>query len=339
MNTAAPRLLLLALPFLIAAVPAPAAEPKAPTPDEVLSGLKAFFARCAKPDGSFQPGVDPNYEGISDSAYSDLAPVAYAVVIHKTFGWKLPDEAKTREFLLSRQQKDGVFVNEAGTVDPKSAAGRAYNTTMALMALHALGAKPRYDPLPVFDVVLKADYKELPLYMTSFFPLAYLASSKAIPANADRKLKAMMVQADDGYIGEHVAATFHAAHYYRLIGEEVPKAGPMLRRVLRDQKADGSWMLNPPARDRHATFDACFILKQLGGNKPDAKTALAKAAKWSLTCRNADGGFGHYPGSTSDADACFFHAGTLVMAGWLKPVEPLPKDAQLLGWGHLFPVK
>ena len=31
--------------------------------------------------------------------------------------------------------------------------------------------------------------------------------------------------------------------------------------------------------------------------------------------RNPDGGFGHYPGSPSDADACFFHAGTLVMAG------------------------
>lgn len=339
MTTAAPRLVLLALPFLIAAVPAPADEPKAPTPDEVLSDLKEFFAKCAKPDGSFQPGVDPKYEGISDSAYSDLAPVTYAVVIHKTFGWKLPDEGKTRAFLLSRQQRDGAFVNVAGTVDPKSAAGRAYNTTMALMALHALGAKPKYDPLPVFDVVLKADYKELPLYMTSFFPLAYLASGQAIPADADRKLKALMVQADDGYIGEHVAATFHAAHYYRLVGEEVPKAGPMLRRVLRDQKADGSWMLNPPARDRHATFDACFIIKQLGGDKPDAKKALEKAAKWSLSCRNADGGFGHYPGSTSDADACFFHAGTLVMAGWLKPVDPLPNDPHLLGWGHLFPVR
>jgi geranylgeranyl transferase type-2 subunit beta len=338
MNTAL-RHALLTLPFLVAVVPAPAAEPKEFTPDEVLAGLQQFFAKCAKPDGSFRPGVDPKYEGISDSAYSDLAPVAYAVVIHKTFGWKLPDEAKTRAFLLSRQQKGGAFVNEAGTVDPKSAAGRAYNTTMALMALHALGTKPRYDPLPVFDVVLRADYKELPLYMTSFFPLAYLASGKAIPADADKKIKALMVQEDDGYIGEHVAATFHAAHYYRLIGEPVPKAGPMLKRVLRDQKADGSWMLNPPARDRHATFDACFILRQLGGDNPEAKKALERAAKWSLTCRNADGGFGHYPGSTSDADACFFHAGTLVMAGWLKPADPLPKDPQLLGWGHLFPVK
>lgn len=321
---------------LLGAVPVTAADP---TPADVQTGLKQFFAKTAKPDGSFRPGIDPKYEGMSDSAFSDLAPVAYAVVIHKTFGWKLPDEKKTTEFLLDRQQKDGAFVNVAGTVDPKSAVGRAYNTTMAVMALRALGTKPKYDPLPVFEVVLKADYKDLPLYMTSFFPLAYLASGKEIPAEADKKIKALMVQTDDGYINDHVANTFHAAHYYRLIGEDVPKADAMLKRVLRDQKADGSWMLNPPARDRHATFDAVFILRQLGGDRPEVRKALDRAAKWALSCRNDDGGFGHFPGSTSDADANFFHVGVLVMSGVLKPADPLPPDPHLLGWGHLFPVK
>lgn len=309
-----------------------------PPPEDVLSELRAFFQRIARVDGSFRPGLDPDYEGMSDSAFSDLAPVAYAVVIHKTFGWKLPDEEKTRSFLLARQRPDGAFVNVRGTVDPKSPSGRAYNTTMAVMALHALGTKPKFDPLPVFDDVLKADYKDLPLYMTSFFPLAYRCSGKPIPGEADRKLKAMMVQADDGYINDHVAATFHAAHYYRLIGEDVPKADAMLRRVLRDQKADGSWMLNPPARDRHATFDAVFIIRQLGGNRPESQRALQRAAKWSLSCRQPGGGFGHFPGSTADADACYFQLGTLVMAGYVKPVAPLPAHPHLVGWGHLFPV-
>jgi len=27
------------------------------------------------------------------------------------------------------------------------------------------------------------------------------------------------------------------------------------------------------------------------------------------------------------------------MAGVLRPVDPLPPDAHLLGWGHLFPVR
>lgn len=326
--------LLVILVVAVAAIPAPTADPA-----DVLAGLRGFFAKTAKPDGSFRPGVDPDYEGMSDSAFSDLAPVAYAVVLHKTFGWELPDEAKTREFLLGRQRADGSFANVGGTVDPDSAVGRAYNTTMALMALRAIGTKPRHDPLPVFDLVMKADYKDLPAYMTSFFPLAYLASGKPIPPEADRKIKALMAQDADGYLHEHVAATFHAAHYYRLIGEEVPKAEAMLARVLRDQKPDGSWMLNAPARDRHATFDAVFVVRQLDKGRPEARKALAKAAAWARSCRNADGGFGHFPGSTSDADACFFHAGTLVMAGAVKPVDPLPPDAHLLGWGHLFPAK
>ena len=210
---------------------------------------------------------------------------------------------------------------------------------MAVMALRALGEKPKYDPLPVFDVVLDADYKPLPPYMTSFFPLAYLASGKPIPEAADQKLRALMEQDADGYLHDHVAATFHAAHYYRLTGRDTPKADAMVRRTLLDQKPDGSWVRNPPARDRHATFDACFILKQLGHNADASRAAIDLAGLWALSCRNKDGGFGHVPGSPSDMDACYFHQGTLVMSGWLKPADPLPPDPHLLGWGHLMPVR
>jgi prenyltransferase beta subunit len=305
-------------------------------PDEVLSGVRAFFVKTACADGSFRPGIDPDYEGMSDCAYSDLAAVTYAVILHKTFGWKLPHEEKTRDFLLSRQQKDGAFVNIKGTVDPKSAQARVYNTTQGLVALHALVTRPRFDPLPVFAAVLEGDYKTLPAYSTSFFPLAYKAWGKPFPAAADKKLHATMIQAEDGYLNDHIAATFHAVHYYRLLGEATPKADAILRRVLRDQKPDGSWLLNPPSRDRHATFDACFVLKQLGHSRPDCQRALERAAKWALRCRNADGGFGHFPGSTSDADAVYFQVGTLVLAGFLEPAKP--RHPELLGWGHLMPL-
>src|SRR5262249_27993999 len=134
---------------------APAADP--PTAAAVLDGLRDFARRTARPDGSFWPGVDPAYAGMSDSAYSDLAPVVYAVVIHKTSGWELPHEEGPRHWLRARQQDDGAFVNVAGTIDPKSAAGRVYNTTMGLMALHGLGARPKHDPLPVFAKVLERD--------------------------------------------------------------------------------------------------------------------------------------------------------------------------------------
>ena len=111
----------------------------------------------------------------------------------------------------------------------------------------------------------------------------------------------------------------------------------MVARVLRDQKPDGSWLLNPPARDRHATFDACFVLRQLGRDRADCRRALGRAADWALSCRNPDGGFGHFPGSPSDADAVYFQVGALVLAGRLSPASPPPRDPQLLGWGHLFP--
>jgi hypothetical protein len=335
--------LLLAMACLLLMRPASslAAEdkPAKPKPGEVLAGLRAFLEKTALADGSFRPGIDPAYEGLSDSAYSDLAPVTYAVVLHKTFGWKLPHEAKTRGFLLSRQKDDGAFFNVKGTADPKAAQARLYNTTQGIVALHALGAKPRHDPLPVLETILqRGDFKKFPAYTTSFFPLAYEGYGKAFPPEADRKIRPLLVQADDGYVQNHIAATFHMVHYYRLLHEPTPRAEKILDRVVHDQKPDGSWLLNPPSWDRHAGFDAVFVLRQLGANRADCRQAISKAAAWALTCRNADGGFGHYPGCASDMDAVYFQVGTLVMAQFLKPVEPPPADPHLLSWGHFVPV-
>lgn len=308
-------------------------------PQLILKGLQDFYQKTARPDGSFQPGVDPDYLGMSDSAYSDLAPVTYACTIHSTFGWQLPYQQKTIEFLLSRQKPSGEFVNVAGTVDPQSPQGRTYNTTQALVALRALQVKPRFDPLPVFEEILKQDYKTLPAYSTSFFPLAYLCYGKPIPEQADRAIRALMIQDDDGYLNDHIAATFHASHYYRLVGETTPKSEQMVARALRDQRPDGSWFLNLPSRDRHATFDAVFTLRHEGPDREDCRAAIQRAAQWALSCRNADGAFGHFPGSASDADATYFQVGTLVMAGVLQPASPLPKDPKLLSWGHLIPLR
>jgi geranylgeranyl transferase type-2 subunit beta len=315
------------------------AQSKPPTADAVLRGLQDFYTKTARADGSFQPGIDPDYRGMSDSAYSDFAAVTYAVTISKTFGWKLPHEEKTIEWILSRQKENGDFVNVAGTVDPASPQGRVYNTTQALVALHALGVKPKYDPLPTFEEILKQDYKTLPAYSTSFFPLAYLCAGKPIPKQADQAIRALMIQDRDGYLNDHVAATFHASHYYALVGDPTPKAAQMLARMLKDQQEDGSWYMNLPARDRHATFDAVFTLLHEGHDRSDCREAIERAAKWALLCRNEDGGFGHYPGSTSDADANYFQVGTLVMAGFLKPADKLPPNPELLSWGHMIPVK
>lgn len=307
--------------------------------EDVLSGLRGFYAKTARPDGAFQPGIDPDYIGMSDCAYSDMAAVTYACTIHKTFGWQLPAEKETIAFLHGRQKPTGEFFNTAGTVDPASPQGKVYNTTQALVALRALGVRPRHDPLGVFEEILKQDYKTLPAYSTSFFPLAYLCYGKPIPEQADRAIRALMIQDEDGYLNDHIAATFHASHYYALVGDPTPKAEQMIARILREQSSDGSWLLNQPARDRHATFDAVFTLVHEGHGRSDCRAAIERAARWALSCRNDDGGFGHFPGSTSDADAVYFQVGTLVMAGFLKPAEPLPADPHLLSWGHLLPVR
>src|SRR5439155_12270692 len=107
--------------FLTAAV----ASAQEAQPEPVLQGVQQFLAQTARADGSFQPGKNPAYPGMSDSAYSDLAPTVYAVILHRTFGWKLPHEDKTKEFLLARQGRDGAFFNVAGTADPQSSQARA----------------------------------------------------------------------------------------------------------------------------------------------------------------------------------------------------------------------
>ena len=83
-----------------------------------------------------------------------------------------------------------------------------------------------------------------------------------------------------------------------------------------------------------AVLLGCATIPQ---GKPEVRRALDKATAWVLRCRNADGGFGHFPGSPSDADAVYFHAGMLVMTGFLRPAAPLPPNPELLGWGHLMP--
>ena len=141
-------------------------------------------------------------------------------------------------------------------------------------------------------------------------------------------------QADDGYLGDHVAATFHMAHFYRLIGQPTPKADRMVARVLHDQKPDGGWNIKQPDWDVHSCFDAIFILRQLGGDDPKVKAAINKGAEWRSGCRNRDGGFGHFPGRPSDMDAVYFQFGTLIQAGLVPGVRRDLPDAQTLGWGH-----
>ncbi|MGP8237058.1 MAG: prenyltransferase/squalene oxidase repeat-containing protein [Limisphaerales bacterium] len=283
-----------------------------------------FIRRCARSDGGYAPSPDQAYAGNSDTGSSDLAAVTYAATLAKTMGWRLPHPQRSIGFVQRHQQSDGSFINFEGKMDPKSDLAVLYNTVQGVVALRALGQRPKIDPAKVLDrFFVDNAFSKLPWYTTSFFPLFYAALNQPFPSRYDQALRGLLVggQSEDGYVGDHVAATFHLAHYFRLIGQPIPKAGQMVARVLRDQKPDGGWNIKAPDWDVHSCFDAVFILRQLGGDSEAVRKALEKAADWALSCRNPDGGFGHYPGWHSDMDAVYFQFGTLIQCARILPTQ------------------
>lgn len=305
---------------------------------DVLKGVQDFLYRVANTDGSFRSGIDPDYRGNSDTGLSGIAAPAYATILSKTFGWELPYPEKTIEFFLSCQKPDGAFYASTGSMDQNGPLAKLYNTVQSVVALRLLGKQPGYDPIPVIDYFFKDwEFKELPLYTTSFFPLFFCAMNQKIPDYIDKRMREYILneQTEDGYLQDHVAATFHAAHYFRLIGLPTPKASEMTNRVLQDQKDDGSWHLWEPDWDVHACFDALYILRQFGDpSDPRVNKAFKKATNWILQCRKPDGGFTHFPEMIhSDVDAVYFHVGGLVEAGYLQMQKNLMNE-EILGWGH-----
>lgn len=297
-----------------------------------------FIQNCALPDGGYSPSLDPRYKGSSDTAESDLAAATYAATLAKPEGRTLSHRQKTVEFIQRHQQPDGIFINHAGDMDPRSDLAILYNTVQGVVGLRALGEKPQVNSMHVLDRFFENKaFAKLPWYTVSFFPLFYAALGVEFPSEYSAALEHHILenQAADGYLGDHVASTFHLVHFYRLMGQPTPKADTIVRRVLRDQRPDGGWQLKDPAWDVHACFDAVFILRQLGRNSTVCRTAIDKAADWALRCQNADGGFGHYPGLPSDMDAVYFQFGTLIQAGRIPGTDFHLPDAETLSWGHV----
>ena len=233
----------------------------------------------------------------------------------KTMGCKLPRPERSIEFIQSHQQTDGSFKIFLCEMDPKADLAVLYNTVQGVVALRALGSRPRLDPAGALDrFFVDGVFKKLPWYTTSFFPLFFAALGKPFPKPYDQALcyYQSVAEAADGYLGDHVAATFHLAHYFRLEAKN-----PHLRPAKwwlgcsAIRNSDGGWNIREPDWDAHARFDAVFILYQLGSNSIPVRQAMAKAAAWSLSCQNRDGGFGHYPGLAFYTRVC---RGTFNMA-------------------------
>jgi hypothetical protein len=296
-----------------------------------------FIARCRRETGGYAASPDADYPGNSDTASSDLAAVTYAVVLFKTLGETPPRAGQIVDFIQDHQTREGHFVNKSGKFDAASDLAVLYNTTQGAVALRALGERPKFDAEPPIARILDSGaIRNLPWYTTSFFPLLYAAIGRPFPDHFRTVISRHMDahQAEDGYLQDHVAATFHLAHFYRLVGLPTPRRDRMVARVLKDQAADGSWAIKEPDWDVHSAFDAVFILRQLGGDAAPVKSAIARAVEWSLRCQNPDGGFGHFPGKHSDMDAAYFQLGTLIQGSVIPGVRNNLPDAHALGWGH-----
>src|SRR5437660_2698950 len=175
-------------------------------PAKLAEETLAFIRRCARPDGGYDPSPDPAYEGNSDTSLSDLAGVTYAATLAKTMGWELPHPERSIGYIQQRQQPDGSFIHLAGKMDPKSDLALLYNTVQGVVALRALGERPKIDPIKVMDRFFVGDaFKKLPWYSTSFFPLFYAALGKPFPQQYDEGSRAHPVgnAAADGYLGDH----------------------------------------------------------------------------------------------------------------------------------------
>lgn len=321
----------------------PAALPSAESVSVKIDGLTitsealTYVEKCAREDGGYAPSPDPKYPGDSDTAESDLAAVTYAATLAKTLGWKLPHAERSVKFIQRHQQPDGVFVNFQGKFDPKADLAILYNTTQGVVSLRALGSKPKIDCAHVMDRFFEnSAFKQLPWYTLSFYPLFYAALGKPFPPEQRTAVAQHIMgnQAADGYLGDHVAATFHMVHFFRLTGEPTPHADLVVKRVLRDQQPDGGWHLKPHDWDVHSCFDAVFILRQLSWNSPASRAAIRRAAQWAANCRTPDGGFSHYPGEHADMDAVYFQLGTLIQAEEIPGANFDLPDAETLSWGH-----
>ena len=305
----------------------PQAPPPPSAPDLSRETLD-FVLRCSRDDGGYSPSPDPSYHGDSDTRLSDLAAVTYAATLAKTLGWRLPRPDRSIEFIHRHQQPDGSF-QSTGAWDPRSDLAVLYSTVQAVVALRALGARPRIDPSRTLDRFFAKDaYRKLPWYTTSFFPLFYAALGTPFPEDQDRALRDLQVraQAEDGYLGDHVAATFHMAHYFRLRGTaHAPRGedGRPASSATRSPTAAGTSRsptgTSTPASTRCSSSGSSEAMRSpCGGPSPGAPTGRSAAATPTAASATSPGGPPTWTPSTSSSAPSSRRAGSRAPA-WTSP--------------------
>ena len=211
------------------------------TPSQVLDGLRTFYKKSARPDGSFQPGVDPDISACRIRPTAIWPPVTYAVVSQNL---RLEIAVRGRDGTVSAfppaAERRLFQCRGNGRSGSPRRAGVQYDAGCGRTSRP--GRAPRHNPLPVFEEILKQDYQTLPAYSTSFFPLAYLCVRQA-----DSPRGRPPHSGDDDPGGRRIFARPHRGDVsrrplFRLVGEPTPKAGESSpgRFAIRKRTAVGS---------------------------------------------------------------------------------------------------
>lgn len=226
-----------------------------------------------------------------------------------------------------------------GSETPLPLRAKVLHTALGLMALHALNAEPRHDPLPFFREVLAGSLEHLPEYFASVFPLAFQMRGQSLPVESDRKVQEFMTAKmfSNPYLQDsHLEGMCQAVHYHRLQREEMAEAVRVLKHIqqgFRVEESNGGWWNNSRGRAR-GMYSGVFILRHLGKRQGNSERIIAEAAGMLLADRSKPQGESRFwEIHDPTADSVFFCTTALVVAGVLRPVE-VP-NAHLLGWGHL----
>ncbi|NOY83064.1 MAG: hypothetical protein GXP31_18855 [Kiritimatiellaeota bacterium] len=314
------------------------------SPEDIRRMIDYLLALQGK-DGTWRASTRGGYLGISDCLYNDTSAAAYVAELLLTLGIEHPNRTQTIEFINARQTLEGYYRPLDARCAPRWYP--AHSTWKSLRGLRALGGKPRYDPLPFLrkhGLELRFDD---PAHCYSYAPDmvagCYDLLDEPIPADVAAHLTALYASRRDSLTGWFIQTTpypfslmnpmtFHAMRTYKYTGRPLPEADLILEWFMRMQEKDGGWT----GGGVHGTFNAGVVIRTLSDNSEQYKKALRRAGEWILdSCWNKDGGFNHLgDGKPSEADACYFHIATLVMAGMIP--TPLTPACRWIGVGHMW---
>jgi hypothetical protein len=209
-------------------------------------------------------------------------------------------------FLQAHQAETGAFAEPGGQASPAL-------TAWAALALRAVGARPRRDPLPYLqahdgDVTSVTDVEAM---------LLAEAALGAKPQQLVARIRA--ATRTSGEIGDALNATFWGIIALRQADEPIPPASP--RYVLAHQARSGGWSWTAGGRpDSNDTAAAVEALRAAHVDGPP----ITRALRFLRRFENRDGGFGLERGGASDAQSTAWVLQAYAAAGVRAPARARP---------------